>query len=359
MMSCGNCFKYAWRLNRQRSTILILIILILAMSRLINVSMTFFALYTDMTKPVELYCTISGEASTVTEEIKMLDGVQYASEYRISDCNLSFNGYTVEVKLMGCESAYMTARFSDDLVTAMDGSMPYIVLDAAVLEAMVNEKGELLAVDKLNGFLMMNFEIGSAKARLCGITEEAEISEAADSDQQFYVYTTLDGYEKLTKSTLAGSKSGRMDDADTTEAAGNHSVVQSSGLAAVNNEKKFMIVLKSGFYLEHILEILDKNGISYTYGESSNQQQTWDSERSVALNSLEISGVMLICALTLLLYQGQLWKLKHKDFCVYMALFSGNKNTFIRINICRFLCLMAISLPCGAAWCWIVMTTRI
>lgn len=339
MMSWGNCFKYAWRINRQRSTLLILIILFLAMGHLINAAMTLTGLYVNMAAPLDLCCTISDTAPVAAEELGVLDGVKYVSEYLVSQQTLSYNGYSVQVKLMGCEGTFLTERFSDSIVTAMDGTMPYIIFDAAVLESMVNEKGETLAADQLSRFLMMNFEIGSVKARLCGITEEAEASESAGGERMLFVYTTLDGYDALNSSALSGSTG---TSADTNIAK-----------AAVDNEKNYMIMLKSGFHLSRILNILEKNGIACTYGNDSDQQISWEREQSDALKSLEMSGVMLLCAMILIFYQGQLWKLKHKAFLMYVSLFQENPYIFRRITVCRVLWLMIISIPCTAVWCWI------
>lgn len=214
MMSWGNCMKYAWRMNRQKSTFLILLILILSVSWLFGAFQVFGKLYSEMSGNVNLYCSISGADSSYISQICGLAGVSYVSAYYESSHTLSYNDYSIQVNLVGCEGTYLQERYSESIFSAVEGAMPYIIFDESVLSAMTNEKGKMLEVDTPEDFVLQNFELDSIKTRLCGIIRES-LEESEDSKSNvFYVYTTLDGYETLTgsKRAAASVKSGLSGD---------------------------------------------------------------------------------------------------------------------------------------------------
>lgn len=89
---------------------------------------------------------------------------------------------------------------------------------------------------------------------------------------------------------------------------------ESVGENTSSSTPSYLIILKNGFYLNRILEIFTKNGITYAFDSENDLQTTWKNRTTQGWQLLELSMVMILSALLITYYQGQLWRLKHRPF---------------------------------------------
>ncbi len=309
-------FKYGLRILCQRSTIVILAVFSFSISCFLCSIYTFQGLIREMSGEVELQCTVP---QGMEDSLGQLKNVSYISEYQQSMQILSYNGYSVEIQLMGYEKEYFMERFRENIAAEMSGSMPYIVVESGVFSEMKNDSREKMNVVSDDSLLMENFLVSGKNARICGIVN-TEIADEVKEDLQdtvFYVYTTLEGYGALTDLSDGNAGDGIPveESADFSEA-----VFEEGG------SRNVLIGIRSGFHLKDVTELLNRNGVSILAqngdfgGGESDQITVWTEEKASGIENMVLFVFLFACSLMLMNNQRKIWALEHWEFLQYIKM---------------------------------------
>lgn len=329
------CLKYAGRILRQRSTFVICVVLILALQWFISGLSYFCDLYSEMSAPVELQCTLSMDALDQVEQIRALPGVRSMVRFAETPLKMFYKGYHADVQLLGTETEYLLERYGDRIaVPDMSGPMPYIIISERLTRTLVNDKKEAMAEDA-DSLLLESIELGTGqKARICGIISDhkdhAGTDAAADTTPEpLYIYTTLEGYD-----ALAGTVS--QDDAEAADESESYT---------------YFLELENGFHLEKLLDLLSANGISFlSQNGSDDLMSDWNLRMDDGWQSLTLFLVSLICFALLYYDQGRLWMARHQPFVEYLLQYDRSGRTWRRIYRCRLIVYIGIGLIGAVLW---------
>lgn len=324
------CLKYAGRMLRQRSTLVLCAVLILALQWIFSGISYFYDLYNEMSALVELQCTLTREASDQVEQIRALSGVRSMVQYAETSLKLSYKGYHAEVQLLGAEADYLMMRYGDFIaVPDMSGPMPYIIINERLPQSMVNDKKETMGEEAADGLLFESIELGSGhKARICGIIPDHEDYDGKDAAADakpapLYIYTTLEGYDALIGTESQG------DVADTNESESYH----------------YFIELENGFHLEALLNLLSGNGITLlSQNGSEDLVGDWSLRMDDGWQTLTLFLVSFICFVLLYYDQGRLWSARHQPFVEYLLQYDRSGRSLRRIYRYRIILYMGTGL---------------
>lgn len=243
-------------------------------------------------QPAELLCYMPFYTEQAVNELKKQKNVLYVGEYRESRQELSYGSYSTEITLVGLEEDIFFYKFGEKLQITSLGAMPYLVLPASVLAGMKDTHKELFGEEKAGNSLGEILQIQEEKARVCALLEETGDGEEAGEAKAPCVYTTLNGYEKLT------AKQGTSEIAD------------EEGNTAI-----FCIGVKNSFDDKHLEALLVQLGITEV------QDSEWVQNRALWSGQEAYAGIQLCMGLFGCLCMGLLFYYYSRLLCREYAAF--------------------------------------
>lgn len=330
------CLKYAGRTLRQRSTFVLCAVLVLSLQWLFSGLSYFYDLYNEMSAPVELQCALTEQALDQVAQIRALSGVRSMVRYAETSLTLSYKGYHAQVQLLGAETEYLMERYGDVIaVPDMSGPMPYVIISQRLPKTMVNDKKETLGEEAVPNLLFESIELGSGqKARICGIIpddadNDGNAAAADDKTAPVYIYTTLEGYEALTRTQS-------QDDVED-----------------INESESYcyFLELENGFHLETLLDLLSENGITFlSQNGSENLVGDWNQRMDDGWQALSLFLVSMVCFALLYFDEGRLWMARHQPFVEYLLQYDRSGRTWRRIYRSRMAIYLGAGLVGAALW---------
>lgn len=290
-------FRYSRNLLRSKSTFVTMVFLILASFWGIQGMQKSWNLHKEMSVPIEVFATAEEIPEETLEEIKNLDGVRGISKYMESVQTLTWKEYQTELVLCGMEEEY--------LQTSLNGTMPYLILDASVLENLKNEKKESPEGIRTEEFLLETVKVNEMDARVVGIIPETK-------ENQVYAYASLEDFGKLTD---------------------------------IHSEDMYYLVFENGYYLKQTLDFFQKTGMVLCDADGKQYEEVrWKERQEEIIKYLTEVLLSLICGLYLIYIQGKLWKMEHKELLTYIRQMDRKGNSLKRIYRYRILWYLLIGM---------------
>ena len=132
--------------------------------------------------------------------------------------------------------------------------------------------------------------------------------------QSACIFTTMDGFERLTSDESAAGASSLTD----------------------GRNECYIIVFKNAFAyeaLEKTIRSVDGDIVGQTAWEEIFRE--WEANKSENMDRLRKSGLAFLCFGLLIYFQGNLWKERHKDFCAYLMQLDTSGKSFFRMYFGR------------------------
>ena len=130
----------------QRSTIFIVSLLIFGCYWLFGGAVNIIGLCMAMSLPTEMICTVSEENEALFSQIASDQSVQMVTEWKQSEQQINYHGYSGQMILIGCSESYLEARFGAEGCMP-SAAMPYILLEGSTGNVLSNDDGEKLLAD--------------------------------------------------------------------------------------------------------------------------------------------------------------------------------------------------------------------
>ena len=365
-MNRKESFRYALRIFLRRESILVIVIVAFAFGWIYQALFCFGSVLRQMGEKVELRCTVSQNAFGELKRLETEKTVQAVTKYRACTAELSFQGYNLEVMLVGLDRAFLEEKYREELAVPLSATMPYLIVDMQTLETMKNGKDEYLQIHNKDEFLLQILKVNDNKnARICAIIdpEVRRVNEEHADEKIYTIYTTLEGYERLvagSQGSEASADDGGMDteeSSDTEDSAQELVGIQEENVISLQSsnsfsaEKDYLILLKNGYHLKSVCSNFEEDGIAVLEEGESNPMdwvEKWDAAIKDGRWNLWLGAVSLVCMLCLCVYQRRLWEVQHKAFLDYICIWDKGENTGRRIL--RFLYLLIFLSGAGAGW---------
>lgn len=243
-------------------------------------------LHKELSVPIEVFAAAEEIREETLEEIKNLDGVRGISKYMESVQTLTWKDYQTEVVLCGVEKEF--------LQTSLHGTMPYLILDASVLEKLKNEKKEAPEGISTEEFLLETVKVHGIDARVVGILPETK-----EKEDPVYACASLEDYEKLTD---------------------------------MQSEDRYYLAFENGYYLKQTLEFFQKKGMVLCDADGEQYEEARWKERQEEIKQYLIQALLgLFYGVCLIYTQGKLWKMEHKELLTYIRQMDQKGNSLKRI----------------------------
>lgn len=238
------------------------------------------------------------EKSVDTDNILDITNVQNASMYQESVVTLQYGEYVGEFVIYGFEQEYLDLQYGEQILVDMQGEMPYVLLDANVINNLKNSSGNRIDTEK-NYTLETVAIAGQNMARICGIVP------MEDKEKEPCIYTNLQGFNKLVNSEIANK----------TQGTGNETA---SGSGMVGN--LYVILTESGRKLDKLIEEIQEVGITIETTEELQQIiHDWREKELLGQSRFLIGCVLILCACIVFYNQLQLWKRENFVFLQWLS----------------------------------------
>ena len=348
-MNRSEIFYYAWRIFTRKDSVLTIILLSMSFGLLIKSSMIICDMCLEMKQPVECHIVMSSENVSVLDEIGKEGYFLDMSQYRKNAGILIFHGYETQVMFVGMEKEYLERKYGSILPYSMEATMPYLILDVSVLEAMKNDKNESMKVVEAEDYVLQIFETnGGKKAKVCAVIDSDERMMQSIEEAQMYVYTTLEGFEML-------SSENRYTGGMTDHLEGESGSVEYQNVSELKDEINYFVKLKNGFYLQKMIKSLEKYDISLFEEDSDNallKMDMWGKKAEKGKIYICLSLVMLVCTVIVSHYQRLVWDQRHCDFWNYFCQYDFNGKNRHRIWRQHHLILSLFGIAGGLILCF-------